>query len=51
MSELIEYKCPNCGGAIKFDSTSQKMKCKYCDDEFTVDELEKLNDTQDRNTL
>ena len=25
MSDLREYKCPACGGAIEFDSKSQKM--------------------------
>ena len=31
MSDLREYKCPACGGAIEFDSKSQKMKCPYCE--------------------
>ena len=25
MSDINEYKCPSCGGAIEFDSHSQKM--------------------------
>ena len=29
--DIQEYKCPNCGGAVKFDSGAQKMKCPYCD--------------------
>lgn len=45
MSELFEYKCPNCGGAIEFDSASQKMKCPYCDSEFDVEAL-KSKDAQ-----
>ena len=24
------YACPNCGGGLKFDITSQKLKCDYC---------------------
>ena len=36
MAVIQEYKCPCCGGAIEFDSTSQKMKCPYCDTEFEV---------------
>ena len=36
MSDILEYKCPCCGGAIAFDSTAQKMKCPYCDSEFDV---------------
>lgn len=39
MSELIQYKCPNCGGAIEFESSLQKMKCPYCDSEFDVETL------------
>lgn len=39
MAELLEYKCPCCGGAIEFDSSLQKMKCPYCDTEFEMDTL------------
>ncbi|MHC6201605.1 TFIIB-type zinc ribbon-containing protein [Breznakiellaceae bacterium SP9] len=31
-----EYKCPNCSGAVTFDSGIQKMKCPYCDAEFEI---------------
>jgi DNA-directed RNA polymerase subunit RPC12/RpoP len=34
--EIKEYKCPNCTGAVTFDSGTQKMKCPYCDAEFEV---------------
>ena len=43
MPELFEYKCPNCGGAIEFDSTTQKMKCPYCDSEFDVETLKNID--------
>lgn len=50
MAELLEYKCPCCGGAIAFDSQKQKMKCPYCDTEFDVETLksydEELNSAQ-----
>ena len=39
MAGMLEYKCPCCDGAIRFDSTTQKMKCPYCDTEFEVDAL------------
>ena len=39
MENIREYKCPCCGGAIEFDSSSQKMKCPYCDTEFDVETL------------
>ncbi|MCF0141964.1 MAG: hypothetical protein HUJ75_01155 [Parasporobacterium sp.] len=37
MADIQEYKCPNCGGAISFDSSSQKLKCPYCDAEFDIE--------------
>jgi predicted RNA-binding Zn-ribbon protein involved in translation (DUF1610 family) len=37
--EIKEYKCPNCSGAVKFDSEIQKMKCPYCDTEFDMEAL------------
>ncbi len=43
MAELMEYKCPCCGGSIEFDSTLQKMKCPYCDTEFEVETLKELD--------
>lgn len=39
MSDLLEYKCPCCGGAVEFNSTVQRMKCPFCDTEFGIDEL------------
>ncbi len=39
MTDLQEYKCPCCGGAITFDSSIQKMKCPYCDTEFEMSTL------------
>jgi len=38
--QIKEYKCPNCGGAVKFDSSTQKMKCPYCDAEFEMTAIE-----------
>jgi len=29
-----QYKCPNCSGAVKFDSSLQMMKCPFCQAEF-----------------
>jgi len=41
---LLEYKCPNCGADIEFDSNSQRMKCPYCDSEFDIEELKKAQE-------
>jgi len=38
--DIKEYKCPNCGGAVKFNSGTQKMKCPYCDAEFEIGALD-----------
>ncbi len=35
------YKCPNCGGGLKFNPELQKSKCEYCLSEFSEAELEK----------
>lgn len=43
MTSILEYKCPNCGGSIEFDSTLQKMKCPYCDTEFDVEALKEYD--------
>ena len=44
MEVLQEFKCPNCDGAIEFDSTSQHMKCPYCDTELDVETVVAYNE-------
>ena len=44
MSEILEYKCPCCGGATEFDSKLQKLKCPYCDSEFEVQSLKEMDE-------
>ena len=48
MAVLNEYKCPNCGGAVEFDSGSQRIKCPYCDSEFDVAAIEAANEAQNK---
>lgn len=43
MSDIVIYKCPCCDGAIEFDSTSQKLKCPFCDTDFDVENIEAYN--------
>lgn len=43
MAEILEYKCPACGGKLEFDSASQKMKCPFCDSEFDVDSMKEYD--------
>jgi len=44
MATLLEYKCPNCGGALSFDSKTQKMNCPYCDSELELEALRELDE-------
>jgi len=37
---LTEYNCPNCGGAVNFDATTQHVKCQFCDSEFDIKALQ-----------
>lgn len=39
MSELLKYRCPNCGQILEFDSGTQQMKCPYCDSMVDVQAL------------
>ncbi|MEI3339179.1 MAG: hypothetical protein V8R80_03805 [Eubacterium sp.] len=50
MSEIIEYKCPCCGGAVNFDSSRQKMKCPYCDTEFDIEAITAYNEDTGKRT-
>ncbi len=46
MSSVREYKCPNCGGGVTFDSGTQQMKCPYCDTTFEIDAVKEFQDAQ-----
>ena len=37
---VITYKCPNCGGDLRFHPDSQKYRCEYCLSEFDQGQLE-----------
>ncbi|MDO4345039.1 MAG: TFIIB-type zinc ribbon-containing protein [Eubacteriales bacterium] len=39
----VSYKCPNCGGDLRFDPASQGYKCEYCASKFNQQELEAAN--------
>ena len=46
---LKEFKCPNCGGKMEFDSRLQKMRCPYCDSVMEMDDV-KDNDPAGENS-
>lgn len=39
MNEVQVFQCPNCSGAISFNSELQKMCCPYCESEFDIQTL------------
>lgn len=54
MSELLEYKCPACGGKLEFNSGTQNMKCPFCESEFDIEEVQEFNkavETPDQNDM
>ena len=50
MADLMDYKCPACGGALEFDPALQKMKCPYCDSVFSMEELAAKDEQLNTNT-
>ena len=39
----VTFKCPNCGGDLRFDPATQKYKCEYCASLFDQAQLEAAN--------
>lgn len=39
------YECPNCGGNLKFEITSQKLFCAFCDTRLEPEAVTKETDT------
>ncbi len=48
---VTQYKCLNCGGAVVFDPSSQRLVCKYCNSTFSKDDYlldeSKIDDKDD----
>ncbi len=42
MDKVVSYKCPNCGGGLKF-TPGKGFKCEYCMSVFTQEQLEAAN--------
>ena len=39
----ISYKCPACGGPLKWDAAKQTYFCEYCRTKYTQEQLDALN--------
>lgn len=40
------YRCSNCGGELGWDAAAGKWKCRFCDAEFTLEDMEKSGKTE-----
>lgn len=40
--KVINYKCPNCAGPMQFDIETQRWTCRFCNSDFDVADLERL---------
>ena len=34
------YECPSCGAGLFFNPKTQKLNCSYCDNEYSIDEVD-----------
>jgi DNA-directed RNA polymerase subunit RPC12/RpoP len=39
MDQVIDYKCPNCGGDMVFDSETGKLSCHSCGREDSIEQM------------
>ena len=40
MSTTVSYKCPSCGGPLKYGTGKAEIQCEYCDSIFTMEALQ-----------
>lgn len=45
--DVVQMKCPNCGGSVVFDPKTQMHVCEYCQSEFTAEEMQQNSGEQD----
>ena len=38
-NQVLEYKCPNCGGFLQFGEDHQRMSCPFCDSQFDIEQV------------
>lgn len=43
--EAVQYKCPACGAALKFDAEKQDFTCEYCDSVFKEEDFFNADET------
>ena len=51
MVDLLEYKCPNCGGAIRFDAGKQEMACPFCNSVIEMEALKAMEEEMSQSQI
>jgi hypothetical protein len=44
------YNCRNCGGNLRFDIPSQRLKCPYCDSDYDCYEFDSEESSDDKDS-
>ena len=42
LANTVQYKCPNCGGDIRFSPEKQGYDCEWCQSFFTQQQIEDI---------
>lgn len=45
MGKVLDNQCPCCKAVLLYNASLEKWKCEYCNNEFTIDDLKKIQDT------
>lgn len=40
--DTVQYKCPNCGGDLRFNAEKQDFSCEYCMSSFTEEQIKRI---------
>ncbi|MCL2634848.1 MAG: hypothetical protein FWD34_10090 [Oscillospiraceae bacterium] len=49
--EVVQYKCPNCGADLPFNAATQGFDCKYCDSNFTSEQMGEIYPSKETHAL
>ena len=44
--EIVSYKCPNCGGELRFEPGTNKLVCKWCRSELHIDQVQQQEESK-----
>jgi len=49
--EVVQYKCPNCSANLEFGAGSQMFECKFCDSEFSNQQIAEIYPQKEEHKL